>query len=117
MSNKQDKSWHGSIIETIQKRFDSSPFSLFGVDHALDVERIVLRLFKESQYSSISKKGKLCVRVVALPHDIEFSIWQESWSASGSEHIEAGEWLAREILQEFESFSGEPCIVIKWYLS
>lgn len=113
MSNQQDEGWHDCITEAIQKRFESSPFPLFGVNHALDVERMVLRLFKESEYSSISEKGKLCVRVAALLHDIGFSVWQESWSASCSEHIEAGQRLAREILQEFESFSGEPCIVDK----
>lgn len=113
MASQQDEGWHSCITEAIQRRFESSPLRLFGVDHALDVEKMALRLFKESEYSSISEKGKLCVRVAALLHDIGFSVWKETWSAACSEHIEAGQGLTREILQEFEPFSGEPSMVDK----
>lgn len=104
--------WHREILIAIEKLFagHSQSACLYGLTHAIDVEKSLIEIIDStSEFSWIKQDDDLVValRVAALLHDVGFATRTDTWSVDGFEHIPKGLSIARDILGQASRFCSD----------
>lgn len=111
MTSPGSERWRGALLEQLRMRFARNPSLVFGVEHALAVERHVMHLCREHEYEALTEAQRLCVRVAALLHDAAYCERTEDWSASCQEHVCQSRQLVEEILEGVPELHGRQGLV------
>lgn len=88
--------WRSSVLERLHRLF-VDPDRTHGIDHALEVENLVLGIVKEPEFMNCPLDMTV-LRIAALLHDVGYAAAKSSWSSHKGEHICEGANIARDIL-------------------
>lgn len=97
--------WRGVLIDSIQNYYPAHE-KTHGLDHALGVEELCLKICQEPEYSHLSI-DKDALSAAALLHDAGYSQKKENWSVDQREHVQEGMKIAQNLLGKIPIFSDD----------
>lgn len=102
-----EEKWRIPILNSLHHLFTDNNNFLYGIKHAIEVERRVLALLSEQELRD-NPIDPVILCSAALLHDVGCASHTNTWSTLSYEHILHGEELARSILKQIEYFQNDP---------